>query len=130
MECVPAARLDVVRLAFPPESKAEPRDVSPSLNTIVPVGTALKADVTVAVNATASPGRAGFRSDETAVELTEQTRTFPVPSVTRRVTPVVVPGLLPVATTSTSAKTPYAANGVTRTVAPPLCRTSIRAMPE
>jgi hypothetical protein len=71
IECVPADRIEIVKVAMPELRFAVPRVEVPSKKVTVPVGipepgaTAL----TVAVNVTPSPKTDGFSDDVTVVEL-------------------------------------------------------------
>ena len=60
---LPAGNFDVVSVATPFTSLAEPSPVVPFWKTTVPVGTGPEAEVTVAVKVTASPTADGFRLD-------------------------------------------------------------------
>jgi len=66
MECVPAARVEVLNCACPLLSATVPSAVAPSLNVTVPVGVP-EADVTVAVNVTDCPTFDGFNEETSEV---------------------------------------------------------------
>ena|SRR5579863_7960228 len=67
MEWVPAARLDLLKVADPLERVAVPTIVDPSLNVTVPMGAEEPEPVTWAVKTTACPYNEGFSEEDTEV---------------------------------------------------------------
>ena len=69
MECVPAVRADVDRVATPAVRVPVPSAVTPSLKVTVPPGVPVAVVLTVAVKVTDCPKLDGFNDDVTVVEV-------------------------------------------------------------
>jgi hypothetical protein len=95
MECDPALKLEVVKVAWPATSAPLPMLVPPSRKVTVPPGLPTL-ELTVAVNVTESPAFDGFNDDPTVVVVEE-----PVAVLSNRYA-VMAPmnGLLPVPVTA------------------------------
>ena len=63
---LPTGRVEVLKLALPPDKFAVPKTTEPEVKVTVPVGVVV-GDVTVAVNFTVWPAVEGFREEATVV---------------------------------------------------------------